>query len=800
MKELITQVDQFTELLNAARAWIKKYRSDEWERLFIAFEEMEDNGDVIKRAASRKTSIGLYGESQVGKSYLVNALLSPKLSSKNNLLIKTHPEAEATLFDAYNPKKESEATAVVTRFTRDTHNTFKQGYYKTELITPTLLFTSLNRGFDLEIKPEERSATYTDLSDQGAVKELLERIRRNSGRVLSAKSSRAFRIAFREAVQFKTKRDFFLDANEALKLFEDSQEPLSIDCVTAAASILWLGFDNVSEFFRQLLENLVEWGEPESVYLPETTLKQMLDTDYMKGYGNSSMMQRCMLTLHSAGHLVFDESASGRIDLSILQFLSSEVILHVTEDGSDLLTHVDMLDFPGIIPFSDNESALTREDATQNKSILYHLMKMGKLKELFIQYTSDLDVNYLLLCIAMRYKHISQLNDSVSKWVNKAFNPAEALFTVMTKSDEILKLEASNDLANERWSARFGTHFEETHQWLKDVKSYSNVYLIRNVTASTYDIVGKESLETYKQSYLNHPKVNQYLSNRVGTMWNALVDPNNGGVLHLHDQVVGTIENQPNMKAKDLAQRLLVLKQNLYSELKSYYVPESEEEKAELLQQQALDFLKKMEEKNRWDRNLVNLLTTIDDHFPPFSSLLKHELDEEEEEPIFEDYFQEADLLKLRLLNQFESDLLKNSGNICRESLKGIEVGYFKQFVKRIIHYLRNHEEKIQDYIDDNEALLSGFAPEKRLLFHEAMHWICISGITHLWEIEVNENPIPTLDVRRVYPHNDLKRHWHKRLPLIYAVDSLDDSTAGNDDLKILLKKIDLPQNDHALS
>src|SRR5204863_6512271 len=67
----------------------------------------------LRRAWSRKQSLGLFGPSQAGKSFLVGALLSHEMGSLKVMA----RDRELDFLKEINPAKGVESTGVVTRFT-----------------------------------------------------------------------------------------------------------------------------------------------------------------------------------------------------------------------------------------------------------------------------------------------------------------------------------------------------------------------------------------------------------------------------------------------------------------------------------------------------------------------------------------------------------------------------------------------------------------------------------------------------------------------------------------------------------
>src|SRR5262245_1037127 len=101
----------------------------------------------LRRAWSRKQSLGLFGPSQAGKSFLVGALLSHELGSVKVM----SRDREVDFLKEINPAKGVESTGVVTRFTTSPPpHTLRRGDFYCELLPLESVLESVATGFLVE--------------------------------------------------------------------------------------------------------------------------------------------------------------------------------------------------------------------------------------------------------------------------------------------------------------------------------------------------------------------------------------------------------------------------------------------------------------------------------------------------------------------------------------------------------------------------------------------------------------------------------------------------------------------------
>ena len=100
----------------------------------------------LRRAWSRPQSLGFFGPSQAGKSFLVGALLSHELGT---LKVRAR-DGEVDFLQDINPAKGVESTGTVTRFSTASGPALARGDFHCSLLTLEVMLESMATGFLVE--------------------------------------------------------------------------------------------------------------------------------------------------------------------------------------------------------------------------------------------------------------------------------------------------------------------------------------------------------------------------------------------------------------------------------------------------------------------------------------------------------------------------------------------------------------------------------------------------------------------------------------------------------------------------
>ena len=150
MKDIRQQLD----IINRAIDWADTYNKDTFPR-----EELREYRRQIKKIAGaleENCSAAAYGESQVGKSYLMSSLLS----TPDKPFVITNKGHEYNFIDNINPSggntSKTESTGVVTRFTVNNDNEKMKDFVRVKNLSVADIIMLLADSYynDLKINPD----------------------------------------------------------------------------------------------------------------------------------------------------------------------------------------------------------------------------------------------------------------------------------------------------------------------------------------------------------------------------------------------------------------------------------------------------------------------------------------------------------------------------------------------------------------------------------------------------------------------------------------------------------------------
>lgn len=125
---MIQDINSQIAVIERSIEWAKKFGKDSFP-----VEELKEYRRTLRRIANsleENCSAAAYGESQVGKSYLMSSLLS----TADSPFVITNDGKEYSFIDALNPSggntSQTESTGVITRFTINNDNETMKDFVK----------------------------------------------------------------------------------------------------------------------------------------------------------------------------------------------------------------------------------------------------------------------------------------------------------------------------------------------------------------------------------------------------------------------------------------------------------------------------------------------------------------------------------------------------------------------------------------------------------------------------------------------------------------------------------------------
>lgn len=545
----IAKIESDIAHINKMIEWSHAFLKDESKRKTRAqLVETRRKLNRIKNALKVNPAASIFGESQVGKSYLVDCLLS---DNKGALKVYDGNGTEYDFIHQINPEGEGkESTAIVTRFTtRDFADMDKNFPIEVSLLSAKDLLLVIIDSYFNELKQQSFCT----------VEELQEKIEELKSEYASAPTIANNALTEDDLYDireyFEGGNNFNTGYNEAIAIVKSGFfEELGIliakipwtDWATVF-SILWKDNPLFTEIFSRILKALHSLHFEQKVYIKiEAVLRAkgtILDVERIRELFGENADEKDFLVKK-----MDVKTRKGVVNVNKSEFcaITSELVFRVKkelEEQKPFLKQLDLLDFPGArsrnvykIEDTSQDESLNLEDAV-NKT---DLVLRGKIAYLFNYYSSNYFISNLLFCHHDKQSEVKTLSELLSKWVyttigdtveerTKFINDAKIspLFIVGTKFNMDMRRTSNDENAqsdiernksyNERWNRRFSStlssviqNTNDTHwfnQWTNDTKYFNNIYLLRSFDFSDRDGIFKGYNKEIKEVDKNNNQI-----------------------------------------------------------------------------------------------------------------------------------------------------------------------------------------------------------------------------------------------------------------------------------------------------
>ncbi len=538
----------------------------------------------LRRAWSRKQSLGLFGPSQAGKSFLVGALLSHELGTLEVL----SRDRSLDFLKEINPAKGVESTGVVTRFTcSPPPHQLRKGDFFCELLPLEGVLQSMATGFLVE-------CTSPPL-DVDRVERTLREARLQAGPPAPPNYARAWETVWHDLSKKYQDRHPYL--NE-LRRHPAMRSGIGAEITTAAGwvlvySLLWGGpgyARDLDALMRTLVQGTEQLGYAEAVEIGLAHVRASNDAP-------SVIDASCLNALGTSRTVVMATTAEANardvaLDPGVLAALIAEIRLPLRPVAGSLLDKADILDFPGGRALKGINGFGAGELNTGKLDNAIEVFKRGKLTFLFEQYSLDREITALLLCSPGPTKpEAIQLQSQVESWLairHGSATPKDprevehpSLFMALTKFDMSLGALRS-DNAEARWDSRVQEacvdfwargHGSWIFNWGAKGRPFTNLFWIRNPYADQMQSLkpGDADYELVKQGYLAARAVRSFVA-APEEKWMAVEGHESGGLPKSGVPLLAThlrAKLAEDIKGKELAQEAKAIRVELLGVLKT---------------------------------------------------------------------------------------------------------------------------------------------------------------------------------------------------------------------------------------
>lgn len=577
------KINKYLETIEKAVAWRKNVPAMEQLDYMRKLVNIRRGFKKIKFAADEPCSTAAFGESQMGKSYLISAMLS----DPGKPFTVTDGKNTYNFIDEVNPSVPNgtlEATGVVTRFTTKKTENVPDGHLKVRLLTITDLILVMCEAYHNQVNYENSEIKRGE--DIKAACENMPIPTVNNQNPIIGQDEVMDIKEYLENSSYHRDVNNLLDADTGYFSFLlTNVERLTDTQLVGLIKFLWNENPNISRLFDTLIAAYKQIKFNSIVFVPfEAVLKKhgtlldvkRLDEIYDKPVAPGPEYR---------GNVMVKLLDGSTVDMpkSELSALVAELYFSLPplESGErKFLGDLDILDFPG-------ERRPEKFPAAELSSgtNLSTILRRGKVTYLFNRYSDAKRISSLMFCHNNRQSAQSTMGVVLDSWVHKNVGetPDERrmfmndslvspLFIISTFFNMDLKYQTNDkpgDMAsmNERWTTRFqhvlvhevlhsDTDVDGRSHWFNmwDGNSFRNIFMLRDFKYSDVIFDGYNPntqhpetnvkanaaypnfLGDLRESFLNYPFVQKHFDNPQQA-WDGAATLNEDGTHNIISQL-----------------------------------------------------------------------------------------------------------------------------------------------------------------------------------------------------------------------------------------------------------------------
>lgn len=654
--ELVQKCTLIRQVITDGIAWVNQNLDEDKRKVTVS--SLKTYNRHINRywqALDKPPAIAIYGQSQVGKSYLVSNLA--KTPQSMSLFVQVPGSGDEIDFikNINPPGGGKEATGLVTRFTTNAKYTAGWKPFEVRLFSQVDIAAIISNGYFSDIThytfSVDREKIQKKIAELSQFKDKSERTGFSEDDVYNLKEYLVERFPDHFLIKDLNTINFWDDLAELVP-FIDPLERWKI------LEYLWGQQPFFTELFRNLSTGLNQVKFLKSIRVDLDALTPQFDTIL-----DVERLRELYKENKKPPVKVYDgDKFVAEIDRSILSAITSEVILPISKETAahpmrTFLNEADVIDFPGArsrqrIPEN------TFEEKTNEERLLVFLR--GKVAYLFDSYNTNFEVSTLLFCMDDKQPEVTDLPKFLYEWISKVHGDSPEkreererqlellvgktdiariipLLVVFTKFNIELQgnpaTELPGDLGphNAKWMARFGANFADQmsvslmDNWIDKWNTqgaFKNLFPLRDFKWSKniyegYDTEGNETnvkteyelkLKDMEKSWLNHPQIIKRFHNPLES-WKEFTDLNKDGLDYIVKYLLPT--TNPIIKTEQIRGRIEIINKNIRDLLSSFYRGGSIDEKLQKARVNAaqtfMQLMKIQKEKNSFG-NLLDFL------------------------------------------------------------------------------------------------------------------------------------------------------------------------------------------------
>lgn len=606
------------DIIQKSIQWADRFGKDSFPR--EVFKDYRRRLKRIADALSDNCSAAAYGESQVGKSYLMSSLLS----SPDTPFVIQNKDMEYSFIDQINPSggnnTKQESTGVITRFTIRKSQEHLADLVKVKNLSVVDIILLLTDSYYNDVKINTDNVLASDDINE-ALKDLSV--------IWESKAQRQNYICEDDVRDIYDYLHDIIGNNTAAicksnfrKIVSPVIQYVPYDKWVDVFSLLWNKNPNYNRLFTSLINEYSKIGFATDIYIPfdavlrdKGTLLKIEWLDAVCGINHElANGEEAYTDIYDiSGNKIASDFSKGYLSALIgeLTFVLPESIAK----DRKFLKKIDLLDFPGA-----RSRERIKEDELQ--TVLPVVLRRGKVAYLFNKYSRSLKISAVLFCHHNDQKTEPTLGSTIEGWINdnigetpeqrvemlKRTNGIAPLFMVCTKFNiDLEKTKNDSDISklDAHW-ARFKTIIPEMikEKWLDNwlpsgvlgSKYFQNIYLLRDFYWSSKNQVfdGYDDKTGTPESSVHHfddyPAyfeelkasflANQFVKNHFANpsqSWDDVATVNNDGSRAIIRNLDAIAEVLDDARRSAYLSKLTKIKDDILNSLNVYYESDDKE-------------------------------------------------------------------------------------------------------------------------------------------------------------------------------------------------------------------------------
>ncbi len=612
--------EHYLNIVEQANDWVNQTKTMQGAKGQTAYRNLVNYRRELKKkkySSEDKPAAAVYGESQVGKSYLVSSLLSKSASPFNILDGKGN---SFVFINEINPIGEgTEATSLVTRFSTDYKWVNDDFPIKAKLLSIADLILVLCDTYYNDVKIRIKTALKTeDINEK--VNTILKEHQDGGFQQGLLTEDEILDIQDYFSNNFSTKASNVIHSN----FFDNISSVISnirVEKWSELFGVLWNNNQLITDLFLNLLENYEKLDYSTEVYLPIDAVlrdkgtildvQRLYDLYQEKKLGESVFESKVSVLYNAESNMIATDFSK-----SYLCALAAELVFRLSSDleiDKPFLKETDLLDFPGA------KHRLENHEEDIKKEIIPQMLLRGKVAYLFNKYSQYQKINILLFCQHNQDTKQGVIPEILNNWIGNMIGKSieerssfinksiiSPLFIISTKFNLDLSYNHQNDNKSnqnslkERWERRFDKALQkgvlsiETHNWFNNWtlsnNNFQNLYLLRDFYYSSEEEskvysgylkhkIEKEEIipegypdlrQDLKQTFLNNDFVKNHFQNPE-YYWDSAVNINQDGSNLIIENLTVASKNINEARKDKNDRELIEIRQGILSELNKYY-------------------------------------------------------------------------------------------------------------------------------------------------------------------------------------------------------------------------------------